>query len=275
MPAFIVFTLGQPARRAMFELPPVRVGRDPESDLVLTADTVSREHAVFVQEEDGSWVVSCVSQKNPIVVDGRVVSTGAPVKEGTQILVGAEYLIIFSANEMTAKSYMGGSFLTQSRCGKCRWTGLASTLRAVAACPRCGSTELVKLDEYRVDIVAGHDDATTEEMTNSAAAGNWLRMKAAKRSFLERDDKHDASRNRRQLDEKQTVEIGTSDSAAFRILGVAFGSAKVKWDGSSWVVESAMKFPAMKVNGAKVDRQRLAHGDIIEIGANRFRLVIE
>src|SRR5437660_1643614 len=101
MPAFVIFALGQPPRRAMLEMSTIRVGRDPANEITLQGDTVSREHAAFVQGRDSRWSVRCTSQKNAIVVDGAIVTSQAGVVEGTEVLVGSDHLIIFSDNEIT------------------------------------------------------------------------------------------------------------------------------------------------------------------------------
>ena len=275
MAAFVLLELGQPARRAMFETPPVRVGRDADNDLVLKDETVSREHAVFVQDDEGRWVVTCISQKNPIVVDGAVVASGATLSEGSEIAIGSRHLIIWSANEITAKAYTGGAFLTHSQCGRCQWTGLVSTLRRVAACPRCGSATLTPLDEYQADAPHSRGDHTTAQMSDDQAAAFFRKMKVAKRSFLLRDDAHDPEGSKRQLEEQGSVALGGEAPGALRLAGIVFGSAQLRWDGTSYVVESALKFPAMKVNGEKTERARLRHGDVVEIGSNRFRFTTE
>jgi pSer/pThr/pTyr-binding forkhead associated (FHA) protein len=274
MPAFVIFALGQPSRRAMFDTPPVRIGRDASNDIVLNADSVSREHAVFVQDGDSNWVVTCISQTNPIVVDGHVVPSGASVREGSEVLIGSDHLVIFSENEVTAKQYMGGAFLTESECRKCHWTGLVSTLKRRASCPRCGGTEVVQLDEYRSDAARGGDQ-TTSVLKDSDAAAFWKRMKSAKRSYVERDDNHEPGIGRRPLDESTALEIGTGSPSALRLAGMTVGSARVRWDGRAYVVESDLKFPALKVNGEKVTSWRLRSGDVIEVGSNRFRFMTE
>src|SRR5262245_25456547 len=110
MPSFVIFSMGQSARRAMFKGASVRIGRDASNEIVLQTDTVSREHACFERNAEGRWTIRCVSQKNPIVVDGKIV-TEAKVVEGTEVLVGSEHLVIFSENEVQAKLYMGSALL--------------------------------------------------------------------------------------------------------------------------------------------------------------------
>jgi hypothetical protein len=73
MPTFVIHTLGKPSRKTTIARGPIRVGRDPASQLVLGDDTVSRDHAVFDADRAGNWSVACVSATNPIVVDGKLV----------------------------------------------------------------------------------------------------------------------------------------------------------------------------------------------------------
>ena len=83
MPIFIIHALGQPPQKVRVDTPPVRVGREAGNDIVVHDKTVSRDHAMFLVDSAGRWVVSCVSDTNGVVVDGKlkaIVSIGDIVK---------------------------------------------------------------------------------------------------------------------------------------------------------------------------------------------------
>ena len=107
IPTFLLHALGKPSRKIAIASGPVHVGRDPGSQLVLGDDTVSRDHAVFAADRQGNWTVACVSETNPIVVDGKLVSKSKPMHEGSEILVGRCHLIIFSLSARKAAGYLG------------------------------------------------------------------------------------------------------------------------------------------------------------------------
>ena len=88
---------------------PVRVGRDPGSDIVLRENAVSRDDATFMLDDKGAWVAGCVSVTTPVLVDGSATRLGAAVHDDTQILVGKEHLILFSFNEAIAAEHVGTS----------------------------------------------------------------------------------------------------------------------------------------------------------------------
>jgi pSer/pThr/pTyr-binding forkhead associated (FHA) protein len=270
MPAFVIFALGQSTKGAAFDGEVVRVGRDPTNDIVLGGEAVSREHAVFSRGVDGRWTVRCLSQTNPIIVQGAVVTTSANVVEGTEVLVGTDALVVFSENTETARKYLGGPMVMKMRCTKCGWAGLVSKVNKKPVCPGCGSVRLSPFDaaeeqgEVKID--------TTKEVKDEVAQQLYKKMRYAKHSFIERMGD---TTSRRRLTEKEVVEIGTSAPTALRLDGLTFGSAQIRWEDEHYVIESSMKFPAMKVNGAKTTSARLAPGDLIEIGSNRFRFLSE
>jgi pSer/pThr/pTyr-binding forkhead associated (FHA) protein len=271
MPIFVIYARGEPALRATVDGSPVRVGRDATSDIALPSETVSRDHAVFVEDEHGHWHVGCVSDTNPVVVDGVLVTRTAPVVDGTHVGVGSEHLVVFCTHETSARRLLGQQGgLGQHRCQRCRWAGLVSVLHR-AACPRCGAQDMRSLDEYRPNVKLGGDD-TTVPMAPQQAKDRFQGLRAAKRSRLERIDGREEEP--KPLSEHAPLLIG-GNRAAFKLHGLTLGHVRVTWSGRAWIAESALKFPALKVNGTQVETARLQHGDVIEIGPNRFRFVTE
>src|SRR5207237_5256332 len=98
---------------------------------------------------------------------------------------------------------------------------------------------------------------TTKEVKDELAQQLYNKMRYAKHSYIERMG--EASQKRR-LTEQETLEIGSSAPTALRLEGLTFGSAVVRWEDDHYVIESSMKFPAMKGNGEKTSSARLSPG---------------
>ena len=276
MPTFVIHALGKPSRKTTLGRGPIRVGRDPASQLVLGDDTVSRDHAVFEADRAGNWTVACVSETNPIVVDGKLVNKSKPVHEGSEILVGRGHLVIFSLSERKAASYLGeGSSYHKSECPRCQWSGMTRELGRDASCPDCGGRELRSENAYARDREVGRATEGVTSLLNPAQlAGVLQRIKTAKQSRLERDDDHGSAR--KDLGERQPIEIARSEGAGLRLFGFTFGGkVRVAWDGARFIATSTVLFPWMKINGVRTKSAPLAHDDVIEVGSNRFRFVTE
>jgi len=276
MPIFVVCSLGRSPQRVKVDAAPVRVGRDPTNDIVLHDASVSRDHAMFMEDEAGRWLVSVVSDTNAVVVDGKLVQSGAPVGEGTQILVGSDHMIIFSHNDASASEYFGSmAGFTRAECASCRWKGLISTFRRQALCPRCGGSNFAGTDRYESDDDGAVLDSPTRVASAKDLTEGFSRLLAAKRSSIERtDDRKDAG-YRVMLQEGQALELGTASNAQLKLYGFfVFGHAKVTWSGDHYVVHSHMTFPSLKVNGTSVKAAALKNGDLITIGSNSFRFVV-
>ncbi len=276
MPTFVIHALGKPSRKTTLARGPIRVGRDPACQLVLGDDTVSRDHAVFAVDRAGNWSVACVSETNPIVVDGKLVNTSKPVHEGSEILVGRGHLVIFSLSERKAAGYLGeGASYLKVECPRCQWSGMTRDLGRDASCPDCGGRELRSESAYARDQEVGRAKEGATSLLNPAQLGNVLqRIKTAKQSRLERDDEHGPAR--KELGERQPVEIARGADAAVRLFGLTFGGkVRVAWDGARFVASSTVFFPGMKINGVRAKSAPLAHDDVIEIGSNRFRFVTD
>jgi hypothetical protein len=271
MPIFIVYELGAPPQRVKLDTPPIRVGRDPSCDIVLREEGVSRDHAAFMMDEKGGWVVSCVSDTNPVLVDGVVTNRGAPVRDGTQILVGNKHLILFSFNEATATEYMGTS-AGYASCTKCRWSGIFASLRLHPTCPRCGGTSFSGIHSFDTGDGA-RVDMTTRAANASDLAKEFERLVKAKRSALLRiDGTGKPNEARVPLTESEPVELSKGARGAAELRGMlVVGHAKVTWSGNEFVLHSHLSHPTLKVNGRAVEACPLKEGDEIEIGSNRFR----
>lgn len=274
MPTFVIHAMGQPSKRVSFDKGPIRVGRDPANHLVLGDKTVSREHAVFQQDFSRRWYVSCVSETNPVAVDGQMVTRRKYVQEGSEVLVGKEHLVVFCGSEATAARHLDET-VAKNVCQKCGWSGLRrSTERG--ACPDCGSRELISESAYTKEQEVEKAKEGVTSLMSPAQLGNILgRLKAAKQSRLERADGREPGR--KDLSESEPLALGAKAEGALKLFGFFLigGGVTVAWDGTQFVARSAMVFPAMQINGYRRKEAALKHGDVIQVGANRFRFVIE
>lgn len=273
MPSFLVYRLGQPMRRLTFETPPIRVGRDPENDIVVRSDTLSREHAMFLQDENKRWYVTCVSETNPIVVSGKLVSKSAPVADMSEILVGNECLILFVTNPANAAHLVDAKATQQMVCGACWWTGMMSIYNNHAVCPRCAGA-LAPAEEAALEAGEGAAplDASTRMMSGVELRSSYRIMREAKRSVLVRTDAH---AGRKILSESEPVEI-TAKHPEMPLKGLFMGGGfTLAWNGQSWTIENHLSWRRLFVNGQPVNTAQLRIGDVIEVGANRWELTSE
>lgn len=66
----------------------VRIGRDPENDVVLLADSkISRVHAEL-RDRDGQWMLEDLGSSNGTSVNGRRIDRQHPLRHGDRIQVG-------------------------------------------------------------------------------------------------------------------------------------------------------------------------------------------
>jgi len=274
MPTFVIHAIGQPSTKITIDKGPIRVGRDAENHLVLGDMTVSREHAKFETDLSRRWYVACISETNPIVVDGKMVTKRRYVTEGTEILVGGEHLVIFCANDATATKHLG-ELVVKTECKKCKWTGTLRTAARDPVCPGCGSPDLLAENAYaREREIENAKEGATSLMTPAQLGKILGRLKAAKHSRLERTDGREPAR--KDLSESAALELGNRAGATFKLFGFVLGrGVKIAWDGSQFVAESAMWFPAMQINGTRARTAPLKHGDVIRVGTNRFRFAID
>jgi hypothetical protein len=283
MPAFVICALGSKPRKVVVDSAPVRVGRDESNEIVLPNATVSREHAIFMSDEGGAWYVSCVSDTNPIVVDGKQTATGARVTEGSEVVVGTDAMIIFSQSSLAANSYLGNDaqkFYDKSACATCGWSGMVTAIRKNSACPRCGGVirpaDAHRPDnEQRTSRTSMFPSKATSHVDPSELQEVFAKLKASQQSRLERVDGKDDARASLTLATDKRATLAKSDAASLKLFGLfVFGSVGIAWRKDAFVITSAMSFPAMKINGAKVTSATLAHGDVIEVGGNRFRFSV-
>jgi DNA-binding CsgD family transcriptional regulator len=91
----------------------VRVGRDPECDIVLGGDTtVSRIHATFTRTADG-WLVTDNASRNGTFVNGRQLADAHAFAPADRVLIGNYVLVrhddLAGAVETEAADVVAGS----------------------------------------------------------------------------------------------------------------------------------------------------------------------
>lgn len=277
MPAFILYTMGSEPKLAFIARNNVVLGRDPTCDVVIAGDTVSRQHATVSHDPKVGWTITCLSETNPIVVNGTLLKTSAIISEGDEILFGCECLVVFSTNEVKAREYLKqNSYFAKSECSKCGWLGMISTLRRTPVCPKCGG-EVVAVHVYRKDEKqSSTDDADTRAVSLAEVRASLQRLKTAKRSRLERIDGFEGASRSKELSETEPIIISKESPDTFRLRGFSWGKGvTIEWNGSRYVIKSSMLYPTMRINGRKVKFAILNSGDLVEIGRNRFRFITE
>ena len=277
MPTLVIHSLGSEPKKATLELATIRVGRDPSNDLVLPMETVSREHAVFERDGAGQWRVRCLSERNPLVVDGVMTETPVAVAEGSQILVGTDTMLIFLLGERRVREYLGQqSYLARSTCPDCGWAGMVSTLVPSPACPSCAARHMRREDAYDADAARQQADLRETAAVDPAALLNNLQaLKQASGSRIERADGREPGR-KVDVRDGSPVEFRRGATDGFTLFGVILGAGVVvSLQKNQFIAESRLMFPRMKVNGQVQERAALKHGDIIKIGANLFRFATD
>lgn len=273
MPHFVVFRLGQPTKKVSFDTPPVRVGRDPENDIVVSSDTVSREHAVFMQDEAKRWHVGCVSETNPIVVNGTLVTASVPVADRTEVLVGNDCLVLFVVNPAGAAHLFDQRAFAQVVCQTCWWTGMMSPRALNPRCPRCATGELAPAESMTSEVDGSLTaDTSTRVMSDGEVRASYRVMRDAKRAVLACTD---GRGTRRVLNESEPLRV-SSRTREMPLKGIVLGGGfSLTWDGRNWALASEMFWPRVRVNGEAVTAAKLRAGDVIEVGGNRFELTSE
>ncbi len=284
MPTFVIQSIGRPASKVSVDMGPIRIGRDEGNDIVIPDETVSREHAVVLCDMDGLWTVGCVSETNPIVVDGTLTRESAGLTEGSEVLVGSSHLIIFSEDAHKADRYINVKTVFQkSRCTGCGWEGLISTARRNAACPRCNGASFVEVGGYSGEAARSVPAPAspvptipTAALSAAEAKKRFHVLRTAMRSHIERVDAHAGPAPRTPLAEDRPCTLSSrSPDPMLSLRGMAFGHVTVTLNGNRYEAVSSMTFPPMRVNGEEARAATLYSGDVIEVGDNRFRFVTE
>lgn len=110
-PAVLAATVGEPTNEVASELvsatgevfrllPRTRVGRDPDSDVVIADDRASRQHA-FIYLTPAGLVLSDLRSRNGTLLNGRRVVEDEPLHDGDVIEIGRTSLTLRALGRMT------------------------------------------------------------------------------------------------------------------------------------------------------------------------------
>ena len=93
MITLVVHELHKKPKSKTFEQNIVIIGREEGSDLLLTDVSVSRQHAKVFFAQDSQHYVQMISDKNPILVNGQVITAHTVLKEGDESLWSLSHLL--------------------------------------------------------------------------------------------------------------------------------------------------------------------------------------
>jgi hypothetical protein len=226
----------------------------------------------------GKWYLACTSQTNPVVVDGKLVKQSAWLAEGSEMLIGADHLLVFCENDQKASNYFGSgrARFEKKTCGRCDWAGMVSALRNDPECPKCGAKGLQGGDNYvpeKPKFVELEPDSTRAIDLDQMRAG-LKNLKTAKQSHVERMDGFTGQGvTRKDLKESESLTLGRGED--LHLQGFVFGRVTIAWNGRRYMISDRLLWGSLKVNGEACKETALKHGDVIEVGANRFKVVTE
>jgi pSer/pThr/pTyr-binding forkhead associated (FHA) protein len=83
--------------------PEVRLGRDPDNDLVIDDATLSRLHLVLRRDARGGWTAQDCGSRNGTKVDGAPARLLVPVRQGSILEAGAVRLTFYDAAGLYAR----------------------------------------------------------------------------------------------------------------------------------------------------------------------------
>lgn len=276
MPTFIIHAMGQEPQKAVVKGDEITAGRSRDNDLVLPGDTISRYHTAFVKEPDGPWRVICTSPTNAIVVDGTRVESECELSDGTEILLGAEILLVFAEGSAHDDALLAArSAYERARCDSCGWVGMLSSLHVDPVCPLCSGAQIQHPNLYDPSEARREaHDGVTEMVGETQVRAIRRRLRESQRSRIERiDDQRGAQA--KLLDESERTLLGKKQGADLELAGLTIGEGlEVWWNGATFMIRSQLSFPAMKINGYRRKQARLVDGDEIEVGKNQFRFSI-
>ena len=84
---------------------PVRVGRDPDNEIVLDDDTASRRHARFEKRADSACVVMDVGSRNGTLVNDREIGGVVTLVRGDRIQIGSTIFKYLSGDDVETDFY--------------------------------------------------------------------------------------------------------------------------------------------------------------------------
>ena len=275
MITLVVHELHKKPKSKTFEQNIVIIGREEGSDLLLTDVSVSRQHAKVFFAQDSQHYVQMISDKNPILVNGQVITAHTVLKEGDELQFGP-YLIYFSKmgdGQYIQQKYMQEStFRYEAECQSCGWVGILSVHASTPVCPRCAGTSFTKTDDLAHSPMA-NERTTTLNLSDLTKLNEATRT--AKNARIERVQKEAGKHSKVVLTESKSVVIGGGDSD-LPISGLRLGgTATIHWDGNNFVVTGDGFRPKLKINGREKAKSLLKNGDVLTMGKSDFRFIVE
>ena len=271
MPTIIIHELHKPPRAQTFEQNKIIIGREDACDIVLTHTSVSRQHAQIFLASDHNYYVQMISQKNPILANGQIISEHTCLQEGHELQFGP-YLIYFSKESKPLSKYMQQkTHLYEAECRGCGWQGTLSEHTRNPQCPRCGHSDFSKEEDMFANPLANERTSTLDA---AALARLHKSTKTAKTARIERVIAIPGKPSKINLTESTVVVIGGNDSdLPFKGLRVG-GTATVSWSGSNFIVKSEGFLPKLKINGQVKEMAPLKNGDVLQMGGTEFKFLI-
>tara|TARA_B100000683_G_scaffold154285_1_gene149126 strand:+ start:7528 stop:8346 length:819 start_codon:yes stop_codon:yes gene_type:complete len=271
MPTIIIHELHKQPRAQSFAQNKIVIGREDGCDIVLTHTSVSRQHAQIFLASDHNYYVQMISQKNPILANGKIISEHTSLKEGDELQFGP-YLIYFSKEDKAMPKYMQQkTHLYEAECRGCGWQGTLSEHTRNPICPRCGLSEFNKAEDMFSNPMANERTSTLDA---AALARLHQSTKAAKTARIERVVAIPGKPSKINLTESTVVVIGGSDSdLPFKGLRIG-GTATISWSGTNFIVQSEGFMPKLKINGNVREKATLKNGDVLQMGGTEFKFLI-
>lgn len=274
MPTFVVHEIGKPPLSTSLQLQQIVIGRDPACSVVLNNASVSRQHAVVQQLDDGRWACQALKDENPLVVDGQITVATQLLREGSQLQIG-RFFLIFSLETEVRTDYMADQKQYEAVCQGCQWKGVVSAMARAPACPKCGGSAFIRSDDLASAAKGPALSGPTAYLRPDDLKEMHDRINRAKNAQLERVDGPPGLPRSLALTETEPCVFG-GKGANMPIAGFKLGGpATIEWERSQYVVHKGGLWPTLKVNGEAVkDKRGLNDGDEVVLGANRFRFVV-
>ena len=289
MPTFVIHQVGKAPMAELVEGSLIRIGRDPRCDLALPIVSVSRHHALLTwDDESAGYLLEPLSAGNPVIVDGQELTARTPVAEGAEIQIGRYYLVFCAEKEIPEGYTDRRGFLYTARCEAC---GKEQQVSALAEDPRCGDCRckhLLKLDDREPHLpgaslgqpgVVASDAELGQVETSALDARDLLyyhsRTSEGRRAVVVRLSGRGGEEERCHLATDVPCTFGRRGRATLALRGLVFGTtAEIRWSRTAYVLSRVGRYPALRVNGKKVERTTLDDGDEIRVGGSRFRFLV-
>jgi adenylate cyclase len=161
---------------------PYGIGRSPQNAICLPSDTVSRNHALIKQSDEGRFCVYDLGSRNGTLLNDRLVSAPIELHDGDKIRVG-EVVLVFAQNALDASQAatvrLACDNSTVVTFAMVQLTVLVVDIRDFTSLSRqLGATRIAEL-VHAYNLAAGnildHSGAWTMKFIGDAVMAVWLR----------------------------------------------------------------------------------------------------